>query len=106
MPPGRTLLLAAPRAMGRPKARHNGLRADEQVANRVLEAVDIAQRQLVGRRLDGGLVVMPGVPGFPPGAAWNGDGTDALFNASTHHDSQPDSWSGGLSSFWLHARKA
>jgi len=36
MPAGHTLLLAAPRAMGRPKARHNDLRADEQVANRVL----------------------------------------------------------------------
>jgi hypothetical protein len=55
MPAGHTLLLAVPRAMGRPKARHNGLRADEQVANRGLEAADIAQRQLVGRRLDVGL---------------------------------------------------
>jgi hypothetical protein len=39
--------------------------------------------------MDGGLVVMPGVPGFPTGAAWNGDGTDALFNPSTPYDSQP-----------------
>jgi len=56
--------------------------------------------------MDGGLVVMPGVPGFPPGASWNGDGTDALFNPSTHHGSQAYSWSGGLLSLSLHPQKA
>jgi hypothetical protein len=29
--------------------------------------------------MDGGLVVVPGVPGLPPGASWTGDGTDPLF---------------------------
>ena len=29
--------------------------------------------------MDGGVVFIPGVPGFPPGASWIGDGTDPLF---------------------------
>jgi len=29
--------------------------------------------------MDGGMVVVPGVPGLPPGASWTGEGTEPLF---------------------------
>jgi hypothetical protein len=32
--------------------------------------------------MDGGVVFMPGVPGFPPGASWTGNGTDSQFKGS------------------------
>jgi len=41
-----------------------------------------------------GLVVVPGAPGFPPGASWVGDGTDPLFTGPAQPDSQPDPCSG------------
>jgi len=56
--------------------------------------------------MHGGVVFMPGVPGFPPGASWHGDGTDALVNASTQHDSQPYSWGGGRSNYSAQPQKA
>jgi len=33
-----------------------------------------------------GVVFMPGVPGFPPGASWKGDGIDSLCNGPTNTD--------------------
>ncbi len=44
--------------------------------------------------MDGGVVFMPGVPGFPPGASWTGDETDSQFKESAKQRSQADSCSG------------
>jgi hypothetical protein len=38
--------------------------------------------------MDGGVVFMPGVPGFPPGASWSRDETDSLVHASPEDGSQ------------------
>ena len=43
--------------------------------------------------MDGGVVFMSGVPGFPPGASWTGDETDSRFKGSAKQRSQADSCS-------------
>jgi len=53
-------------------------------------------KQLPSCGMDGGVVFVPGVPGFPPGASWNGDGTDSLLNGSSEPDSQPELCSSGV----------
>ena len=44
--------------------------------------------------MDGGVVFMPGVPGFPPGASWMGDETDSQFKGFAKQRSHADSCSG------------
>jgi len=43
---------------------------------------------------DGGVVFVPGVPGFPPGASWTDDETDSRCKGPAKRRSQPDSCSG------------
>jgi len=50
--------------------------------------------QVPSCNMDGGVVFVPGVPGLPPGAFWNGDGADSLFARSSKHGSHLDSCSG------------
>ena len=53
--------------------------------------------------MDGGVVFVTGVPGFPPGASWTGDKTDSQIKGSAHQRSQPHSCSGdALSSHSAH----